>query len=187
MKTALLIIDQQKGIDHPKLGLRNNPQAEEVMLGVLSRWRQKWRQNQWPIVHIKHRSKDSESVFWPHQTGFEFKNEFLPIEGEVVLEKTVPCAFTNNTFENLLRETGVTDLVIVGVATNNSVESTARTGGNLGFKVTVLEDGCYTFAKYDYDGNLRSAQEVHAMSLANLDGEYAAVKRASALYSALKI
>ena len=91
MKTALLIIDQQKGIDHPKLGLRNNPQAEEVMLGVLSRWRQKWRQNQWPIGHIKHRSKDSESVFWPHQTGFEFKNEFNIDENH-----PIPTRFANH-------------------------------------------------------------------------------------------
>ncbi|WP_225318790.1 hypothetical protein [Cellvibrio sp. KY-GH-1] len=28
--TALIIIDQQQGIDHPKIGARNNPDAEIV-------------------------------------------------------------------------------------------------------------------------------------------------------------
>lgn len=182
MKTALLIIDQQKGIDHPKLGIRNNPRAEEVMLKLLAIWREK----AWPIFHIIHRSTDSESVFWPHQEGFEHKREFCPTEGETLVEKSVPCAFINNVLEQSLKSNSVSALVIVGVATNNSVESTARTGGNLGFDVTVIEDGCYTFEMDDFFGKPRSAHEVHAMSLANLDGEYAVVKRCAELLSELE-
>jgi len=59
--------------------------------------------------------------------------------------------------------------------TNNSVESTARSGGNLGFEVIVPHDACYTFDGADFFGNPRSAEDVHAMSLANLHGEYAQV------------
>ena len=66
-------------------------------------------------------------------------------------------------------------LVIVGVATNNSVESTARTAGNLGFDAWVVEDACFTFDKADYFGKAHTAEEVHAMSLGNLHGEYATV------------
>ncbi len=47
--------------------------------------------------------------------------------------------------------------------------------GNLGFKTFLVEDGCYTFARKDWRGRLRTAEEVHAMSLANLDGEYCQV------------
>lgn len=56
-----------------------------------------------------------------------------------------------------------------------SVEATARTAGNLGFDTWVVEDACYTFDKTDYFGARHSAQEVHAMSLGNLHGEYATV------------
>jgi hypothetical protein len=67
-------------------------------------------------------------------------------------------------------------LIIVGVATHNSVESTARTAGNLGFDAWVAEDACFTFDKADLFRHLaRSAEEVHAMSLGNLHGEYATV------------
>lgn len=168
---ALIVIDQQKGIDHPKLGERNNPNAEHVMLGILSYW----RGQHWPIIHVKHRSKDPDSVFWPEQDGFEFKRDFFPLRGEVMMEKSVPCAFTNNCLDDILGEKGINKIVIVGVATHNSVESTARTGGNLGYEVIVIEDACFTFAKQDYFGVQRSANEVHGMSLSNLDGEYAEV------------
>jgi nicotinamidase-related amidase len=65
--------------------------------------------------------------------------------------------------------------VIVGVSTNNSVESTARSSGNLGFKTFVVADGTFAFEKKDFNGVLRTAEEVHAMALANLYGEYATV------------
>jgi len=48
-------------------------------------------------------------------------------------------------------------------------------GGQLGFDTIVLSDASITFAKQDHAGVPRSADEVHAISLANLDGEYAAV------------
>jgi len=38
-----------------------------------------------------------------------------------------------------------------------------------------VADACFTFDKTDFGGALRSAEEVHLMALANLDGEYARV------------
>jgi nicotinamidase-related amidase len=177
-----MLIDQQKGIDHPKLGERNNPSAETQMLKLLK----VWRGMHWPICHIKHRSRDPESVFWPEQDGFEFKLDFRPQSGEYVVEKIVPCAFVNSSLEQQLDELGIGRVAIAGVATNNSVEATARTGGNLGLKVWVIEDACFTFAKKDYFGQQRTAAEVHAMSLANLDGEYATVLSTDRLLSQIR-
>jgi nicotinamidase-related amidase len=82
---------------------------------------------------------------------------------------------TSSGLAEWLRTRQIDSVVIVGVSTNNSVESTARSAGNLGFKTYVVSDACFAFAKTDYDGVQRTAQEVHAMSLANLDGEYAAI------------
>ena len=66
-------------------------------------------------------------------------------------------------------------MVLAGVITNNSVESTARMAGDLGFRTIVVSDATFTFGRKDFDGRTRSADEVHAMSLANLDGEYASI------------
>jgi nicotinamidase-related amidase len=168
---ALVLIDQQKGILHPKLGPRNNPEAELRMLELLARWRDSAR----PVVHVHHLSRSEDSVFWPGQSGVEVQERFEPIAGERLIQKQVPDSFCGTTLEADLRGAGIGQLVIVGVATNNSVESTARTAGNLGFDTWVAEDACFTFDKADYFGIARSAAEVHAMSLANLHGEYATV------------
>jgi nicotinamidase-related amidase len=168
---ALLIIDMQKGMRDPAAGRRNNPDAEEHIGKLLHAW----RGTQGTIVHIRHSSRTPGSPFWPGQTGAEFQEELQPLITEHVVEKNVPCAFTNSGLEHWLRVQGVTALVIVGVSTNNSVEATARTAGNLGFDTVVVSDATFTFDKADYAGTLRSAAEVHAMSLANLEGEYARV------------
>ncbi|WP_419712923.1 cysteine hydrolase family protein [Pseudomonas sp. NFX224] len=168
---ALIIIDQQKGILHPRLGRRNNPEAEDRMLELLGQWRRSGR----PIIHVQHLSRSEDSVFWPQQSGVEFQERFLPLPGEHLIQKQVPDAFCSTGLEALLLGTGIGQLIIVGVATHNSVESTARTAGNLGFDTWVVEDACFTFDKADFFGHARSAEEVHAMSLGNLHGEYATV------------
>ncbi len=168
---ALLIIDMQQGIQHPKLGRRNNPQAEGQILALL----QAWRDTQRPVIHIRHFSREPESVFWPEQSGVEYQSAFLPLGDERELRKEVPDAFCNSSLEQWLKSDSITQVIIVGVATNNSVESTARAGGNLGFDVIVPHDGCFTFDKPDFFGTPRSAEDVHAMSLGNLHGEYARV------------
>ncbi|MCU7251571.1 cysteine hydrolase family protein [Pseudomonas koreensis] len=168
---ALIIIDQQKGILHPRLGRRNNPQAELRILDLLGAWRRSGR----PVIQVQHLSRSPESVFWPEQSGVEFQERFLPLDGEWLIQKQVPDAFCATGLETKLREAGIAQLVIVGVATHNSVESTARTAGNLGFEAWVAEDACFTFDKADYFGTAHSAEEVHAMSLGNLHGEYATV------------
>ena len=168
---TLIIIDQQKGILQPKLGRRNNPHAEERMLELLAHWRHSAR----PVIHVQHLSRSEDSVFWPEQSGVEFQSRFQPAAGERHIQKQVPDAFCSTGLEAFLREAGIEQLVIVGVATHNSVESTARTAGNLGFDTWVAEDACFTFNKADFFGNAHSAEEVHAMSLGNLHGEYATV------------
>lgn len=177
---ALIIIDQQKGILQPRLGRRNNPAAEERILDLLSFWRRSGR----PVIHVQHLSRSPDSVFWPEQEGVEFQDRFLPKDDEWLIEKQVPDAFCATGLEAKLREAGIEQLIIVGVATNNSVESTARTAGNLGFDAWVAEDACFTFDKADYFGTLRSAQEVHAMSLGNLHGEYATVVSSAGILAA---
>ncbi|WP_448694795.1 cysteine hydrolase family protein [Pseudomonas moraviensis] len=177
---ALIIIDQQKGILHPRLGRRNNPQAEERMLELLALWRLRGR----PVIHVQHLSRSPDSVFWPEQAGVEFQERFVPQVGEWLIQKQVPDAFCASGLEAQLREAGIGQLIIVGVATNNSVESTARTAGNLGFDTWVAEDACFTFDKADYFGTPRTAEELHGMSLGNLHGEYATVVSSAQLLAA---
>lgn len=168
---ALIIIDMQNCMSWAEAGERNNPQAETNIGLLLAHW----RKQQCPIVHMRHISRSSTSLFRPGQSGCEFQPAFMPLDREAVFEKNVPDAFIHSGLERWLRVRGINELVIVGVSTSNSVEATARTAGNLGFQVQVVCDATFTFAKADFNGVARTAEEVHAMSLANLDGEYAQI------------
>jgi nicotinamidase-related amidase len=168
---ALLIIDMQQGINHPKLGRRNNPQAEENMASLLTSWRLTKR----PVVHVRHVSRSPESVFWPGQSGIEFQDAFMPLQDEHVIEKNVPDAFIATGLERWLHVRGIAHLVLVGVVTNNSVEGTARSSGNLGFKTIVVADAAFTFDQRDINGRIWPAEDVHALSLSNIAADYASI------------
>lgn len=178
---ALLLIDMQRGMQGASLGPRNNPHAEQKMADLLSAWREAGA----PVVHVRHISRTPGSPFWPGQAGAEFQPALAPLSGEHVLEKNVPDAFVLSGLERWLRVRGLTTLVIVGVSTSISVECTARSAGNLGFTTYVGADATFTFAKPDFNGVRRSADEVHAMALANLQGEYATVLSSAELKALL--
>ncbi|MBV8843064.1 MAG: cysteine hydrolase [Bryobacterales bacterium] len=171
---ALVIIDLQKAIDDPRWALhgpRNNPQAERNIAALLSAWRGRG----WSIYHVRHHSLEPDSAYRPGQPGNEFKAEAEPLTGEAVIVKRTNSAFIGTDLEARLRRAGIATLVVCGVITNNSVEATVRVAGNLGFETYLVEDACFTFARPDWEGRIRMAEEVHAMSLSNLNGEYATV------------
>jgi nicotinamidase-related amidase len=176
-ETALLVIDVQKAIDHPIWGERNNPGAERNIAALLAMWRAAGR----PIYHVRHDSTEPNSTYRPGQPGHDFKPEAEPLPGETVIAKQTNSAFIRTDLEARLRAAGSTTLVVMGVITNNSVEATVRMAGNLGFRTYLVEDAAFTFARRDWHGTMRTAEEVHAMSLANLDGEYCTVVRTADL------
>jgi nicotinamidase-related amidase len=169
--TALIIIDMQKGMHSPSLPPRNNFAAEDNIARLLAAWREAGQ----PVVNVRHISRSPASVFAPGQGGVEFQERFIPLSHEHVVEKNVPDAFVNTGLERWLHARGIRHVVIAGVSTENSVEASARTAGNLGLSAVVAADASFTFDKRDFGGTLRSAEEVHLMALANLDGEYAEV------------
>lgn len=180
---ALLIIDLQKAIDHPSWGERNNPEAEANVAALLRIWRMTGR----PVYHIRHDSMEPDSHYRPGQSGNDFKPEVQPHSGESVIVKATNSAFIGTGLEASLRAARHTPLIVTGVITNNSVEATVRMAGNLGFETYLVEDGCFTFGREDWNGTRRTAAEVHAMSLANLDGEYCSVVRSGQVLEALSV
>jgi nicotinamidase-related amidase len=184
---ALIVIDMQEGMRFARLPPRNNPEAEDRIARLLAAWRRSGAPAAGgpvagapaagaPVVCVRHISRSPSSVFAPGQRGAEFQERFLPLPHEHVVEKNVPDAFVNTGLERWLHARGIRRVVIAGVSTNNSVEASARTAGNLGFDTVVVADACFTFDQRDFGGTLRSAEDVHLMALANLQGDYAQVR-----------
>jgi nicotinamidase-related amidase len=178
---ALIVIDLQRAIDHPSWGERNNPEAERNVAALLAAWRRTGR----PVYHIRHDSQEPDSHYRPGQPLHAFKPEAQPAAGETVIAKNTNSAFIGTDLESRSRAAGQTLLVVAGVITNNSVEATVRMAGNLGFDTYLVEDATFTFGRRDWRGTWRTADEVHAMSLANLDGEYCSVVRTRDILGAL--
>jgi nicotinamidase-related amidase len=58
--------------------------------------------------------------------GHEFLDEFGPVEGEFVVQKSRSSAFWGTNLDQLLESNGVTSVVVTGLTTEGCVESTAR-------------------------------------------------------------
>lgn len=179
---VLMIIDLQKAIDDPAWGRRNNPDAEAHIAELLAAWRAAGM----TVLHIRHDSTEPHSPYRPCQPGNDFKPEAMPHAGEIVVAKEANSAFIGTDLEAILTELGVTDLVIAGVLTNNSLEATVRHAGNLGYRVFVPADTCWAVDKRDLTGHLWPAEAVHQLSLANMQGEYAQVTSTAGVLDALR-
>ncbi|MFT5193039.1 MAG: nicotinamidase-related amidase [Cellvibrionaceae bacterium] len=170
--TALLVIDVQKGLDHPSLGTRNNPQAESNIALLLAEWRKTGR----PVIHVKHNSVEPQSKLRPELPGNEVKDEAKPLPAEKQYEKTVNSAFIGTDLEQYLHAQGIADLVVVGLTTDHCISTSVRMADNLGFKVTLISDATAAFETKGHDGALFSADEIHNISLATLNNEFCVIK-----------
>ena len=172
---ALLVIDVQKGLDNPRLGPRNNPQAEQRIADLLAAWRAAGR----PVIHVQHMSTEPQSMLRPGLPGNAIKDEALPIAGEALFQKNVNSAFIGTDLEAYLRSKGIESLVMVGLTTEHCISTTARMAANLGFNVAIVADATAAFAHRGNDGTEYSPDLVHGVELANLKGEFATIRNSS--------
>jgi nicotinamidase-related amidase len=179
---ALLLIDVQQGLDDPRWGARNNPDAEQQIGALLAAW----RQAKWPVIHVQHMSQVPGSPLRADAPGNAFKPEAMPRDGEPVFQKTVNSAFIGTTLEAHLRREHIHSLVIVGITTDHCVSTTTRMAGNLGFEVVVVEDATATFERTGPDGVRYSADQMHRLALASLHGEFAQVQSAHDVLARLR-
>ena len=182
-ETALLLIDVQVGVDvlshwGGSNGRRNNPDAETKMSQLLAAWRNAKLQ----VAFTRHDSRESASPLkFSLPTGAQ-KPGFEPAAGEIVVEKDVNSGFIGTDLEIQLRRAKISRLAIVGFFTNFCVETTTRMAGNLGFDTYLIEDCCSASNRIGPDGVDRDPDLVHAMTVANLHGEFCtAIKFADAL------
>lgn len=177
MGTALIVVDVQKAFDEWEAfgKKRNNPDAISRIAELLADFRAKAA----PIVHIRHASLKPNSLFKVHRPGYAVNEEAREHEGEPVIIKHVNSTFIGTDLEARLREAAIETVVIVGATTNHCVETTTRMAGNLGFDAKLVRDATWTFDRDGADGEHFTAEQVHAMTLANLRGEFAEITTAA--------
>jgi nicotinamidase-related amidase len=99
-----------------------------------------------------------------------------PQDGDIVLNKTGSSVFNSTNAEHLLRNMGVTTLVVTGIFTNSCVEGTTRDAGDLDFRVLLAEDACAAMSPRG-----------HANALEYLDANFCHVKPTAEILALLGV
>jgi nicotinamidase-related amidase len=140
-KTALIVIDLQKGIaGHPLL----TPVA--TIVERANALAEGFRQHNLPVVQVAVGNVDFGRTDTSRPRPPQPDDATDPLPGLSVapsdyrVTKTTVGAFTSTGLEAYLREQGVTQVVVIGVATSFGVESTVRHASELGFNVIVATD-----------------------------------------------
>ena len=63
-----------------------------------------------------------------------------PAESDILLEKPTASIFIGTNFEYLMRNRGITTLILTGIATEMRIESSARDAANRGFYPVVVSN-----------------------------------------------
>lgn len=171
--TALLFIDVQKGVHvlthwGGPTGRMNNPDCEDNLRRLLAGFRAAGRQ----VAFTRHDSREAASPLkFSLPTGEQLDGLEIAA-GDIVVEKDVNSGFIGTPLEIELRRAGIRRLVVAGYFTNFCVETTVRMAGNMGFDTYLVHDACATTNRVGPDGTDHDPDQVHAMSVATMHGEF---------------
>ncbi|PRY48928.1 nicotinamidase-related amidase [Geodermatophilus tzadiensis] len=82
------------------------------------------------------------AAFPPDAEHTQITPDLAPADGEPVFDKLGMSALVGTPLEAVLRDRGVTTLVLVGAVLEIGIEPTARHAADLGFLPVVVEDAC---------------------------------------------
>lgn len=183
MKTALVIIDIQNDyFPDGKNELVNSIEASLKAKDLLEHFRQR----NLLVVHIRHLSLRPGSSYFIHGTkGAEIHANVQPLQNEKIVTKNYPNSFRETDLHDYLQEQQIEHLVISGMMSHMCVDSTARAGKDLGYRITIAEDGCATKDLILQEQKI-PAQEVHRAFMAGLSYYYAEIKTSPELIEQFK-
>jgi nicotinamidase-related amidase len=199
--TAILVIDVQYFDAHPDTGLGIRAKElggmefigyywdriERIMLPNIQRILATARRKGMEIVHVRVASntkdgRDCSLRFksWGSETPIDSKDaQFLPEvwpEGdEIVINKTTESVFNSTNIDRLLRNMGISNVIVVGVVTNGCVEGAVRGAAERDYGTILVEDASAALAP-----------QLHEMAIVSMAHKDAAIKSTDEVVRALE-
>jgi nicotinamidase-related amidase len=155
-KSALVVIDLQKGV----VALPTAQPVEAVVANTRE-LADAFRAHGLPVVLVNVAGAPSGRTERSMPAGArpEGWDVLIPELGQQptdhLVTKRTRGAFTNTDLEQYLRDNGVTQIVLTGVATSAGVESTARHAHELGFNVTLATDAMTDMLAENHDHSVQ--------------------------------
>jgi nicotinamidase-related amidase len=173
MKTALVIIDIQNDyLPAGKNELVNSVEASLKAKDLLEHFRQR----NLTVVHIRHLSvRPGSTYFIPGTEGAEIHANVQPLLNEKIVTKNFPNGFRETDLHDYLQEQQIEHMVICGMMSHMCIDSTARAGKDLGYRITIAEDACATKDLIFREQKI-PAQQIHQAFMAGLSYYFAEIK-----------
>jgi ureidoacrylate peracid hydrolase len=83
-------------------------------------------------------------------------DELQPLPNEIVIPKMSSSVFVSTNIDYVLRNLGIEYLMVMGLLTDQCVESAVRDACDAGYLVTLIEDACATKSQERHDATLRA-------------------------------
>jgi nicotinamidase-related amidase len=154
--TALLVVDLQKGI----IGLPLAHPVDDV-IGKSTALIEAFRKRGLPIVLINVAGSPPGRTDRGSGAGRAFPEGWTDLidelgqePGDILVTKHARSAFSGTGLTETLRAAGVTQVVVVGIATSSGVESTARSAHEDGFHVSLPVDAMTDQALSSHDHSI---------------------------------
>jgi len=172
MNKALIIIDVQNDyFDNGSMTLVGMDAAAANCARLLAGFRARGA----PIFHIQHlAAQEGATFFVPGTPGSEIHEIVTPDANETLVTKHFPNAFRGTELDSLLREAGISELVICGAMSHMCIDTSVRAAFDLGYRCELAADACAT-RDLEFDGKTVVAAEVHAAFMAALSSPFSAV------------
>jgi nicotinamidase-related amidase len=183
MKAGLVLVDIQNdyfpGGRMELIGMDAAGSACGVLLEL-------FRKNGWPTFHIQHISINPGATFFlPDTQGAEIHDSVKPRSHDVLIQKNYPNSFRETELYASIKKTGLKQLVICGAMSHMCIDATTRAAADLGFRCTVIHDGCAT-RNLEFSGRTIPAEEVHGSFMAALGAAYAKVVSSAEFISGIE-
>jgi len=141
MKKALIIIDMQN--DYFKNGSMELAGINDA-LDQTNKLIKYAREKEYKIYFVQHFALKKEATFFvPNTQGVKLHNDF-DIQNDMIIEKNYPNSFRDTKLQNELQKENINALIICGAMTHMCIDTTVRTGFDLGYKCELISDACAT-------------------------------------------
>ncbi len=171
-RAALLVIDLQKGhYDEDRIGpdpehsyLRNRIENSVIPNGqrLIAACRAAGAEVMYTVIECLTLDGRDRSLDYKISGLFAAKGSreaevidaLAPLDNEIVIPKTSSSLFNSTNFEYVLRNLGVEYLMVMGMITDQCVETTVRDGCDRGFLMTLVEDACAAGSEHRHEESL---------------------------------
>lgn len=170
MNTALVLLEIQNDyFPNGRTPLEKSIEASGKAQLILNIYREK----KLPVIHVQHISTHPNATYLlPCTKGAEFHSNVQPIKNEIIIKKHYANSFKDTQLSNYLIKNQINQLLLCGMMTHLTVDSTVRAAHDLGFSCTVIHDACAT-KQLEFQHTTIPMQSVHYAFLASLYPSYA--------------